>query len=170
MHRGSKEGGLPEEPERNGLTESPRKEKNDPPAELKNISDSNLQHLFTLAFKIGDWLHTLWNYYFVIVIAIVGWILAKAPAWSQGQKNVFCVVFALASAVNWILIVYNFGFLRKVLRAAEKEFEVGDFFRTVELENYLRSISTRVGWIPFLYFFHAALDLFVIILIQGLAP
>jgi len=152
---------------RDGLSEETLK-KNDPPEEMKKISDSNLPHLFNLAFKVADWLHTLWNYYFVIVTAIIGWILTKSPGWNQRQANVFCVVFGLASAVNWILILYNFGLLKRVLKAVEKEFEAGTFFRFRELDCYLRSISRRVWWRHILYAFHVVLDLFVIISIQSL--
>ena len=166
--RQSKKSHLPEESPAGGPPA--RAEQDEPPEGPKKISDTNLPHLLNLAFKLGDWLHTLWNYYFVIVIAIVGWILTKAPVWNPWQKGVFCAVFALASAVNWILIGYNFRLLKKVLRAAEKEFEAGPFFETAELNDHLGSFSTRVRWIPFLYFFHAALDLFVLILILDLTP
>jgi hypothetical protein len=170
VRRGSKKDGLPEEPPKNGPAEPPMKEKSEPPEELKQISDSNLQHLFALAFKIGDWLYTLWNYYFVLSTALVGWLISTQTPWLPERKLLFALVYALAWLVNFGLILHNFRFLYEVLRAAEKEFAEGRFFKSDEMNEYLRHITRRVWWIFPLLVFHVLIAVFVIMFILSLTP
>lgn len=124
-------------------------------------SGSNLSNLFNLAFKVGDWLNSLWNFYFIIVIAVVGWILTKTPTWGYLQKGIFCSVFELAAVVNWILIFTNFRFFKLLLAGVEGEFNAGISFKSDELNVYFRTVSKRVWWIPLLLGGHGMVDLFV---------
>jgi hypothetical protein len=143
-------------------------ETNNPPPESKKISDTNLPELFNLAFKIGDWLNTLWNFYFVIVIGVVGWVITKTPSWSGWQKIAFCCVLALALIANLVLIFKNFDLLKLITADIEAEFKAGSFFKTEALDKYFQEISGRVRRVGLLLICHLIVDVFVIYLVCSL--
>jgi hypothetical protein len=127
-----------------------------------NLSDSDLPSLLTIAFKFGDWLHTLLQFWIIINSAIVGWILTTKPFWYAAPKIIVTVLYLLIISTNLVWILHLYSWLKKILSEIEETAKGVNFqFPDQNVRPILRSVS-NVWWWRMLFAAHTLSDLFVI--------
>ncbi len=84
------------------------------------FASSDIPQLWTIASKLGDWLYTLLQLYFVINIAIVGWILTTRPYLNIPSKFILAAIYLLIISVNLGWMIYLYKWLEKIFREIEE--------------------------------------------------
>lgn len=82
--------------------------------EKVSFTASDIPQLWVVASKLGDWLHTLLQLYFVINIAVIGWILTTRPYLDTPQKVTLAAIYVLIISVNLWWMLYLFSWLKKI--------------------------------------------------------
>jgi len=127
-----------------------------------SLASSDIPQLWTIASKLGDWLYTLLQLYFVINIAIVGWILTTKPYLDTPSKLILAAIYLLIISVNLGWMVYLYIWLKKIFREIEEVAKKVSFLSPEQnIPNRIGNISKGARWYMLL-FVHIFSDLFVI--------
>jgi len=126
------------------------------------LADPDLPSLLTIAFKFGDWLNTLLQFWIIINSAIVGWVLTTKPFWDATPKIIVTVLYLLLISTNLVWILYIYSWLKKLLCEIKVTAEKVNFWcYDQNVKPILDSVSN--GWWWYMLFATLILsDLFVI--------
>ncbi len=68
----------------------------------RSLLSSDVPSLLTIAFKFGDWLNILLQFWIVINVAIIGWLLTTKPSLTDGQKLIVTIIYLLIMLTNLV--------------------------------------------------------------------
>lgn len=127
-----------------------------------NLAASDLPSLLTIAFKFGDWLHTLLQFWIIINSVIVGWVLTTKPHWEAAPKIIVTALYVLIISTNLVWIRHLYSWLKKILSEIKVTAEGVNFrFPDQSMRPILKSAS-NVWWWRMLFAAHILSDLFVV--------
>lgn len=126
------------------------------------FASSDIPQLWTIASKLGDWLYTLLQLYFVINIAIVGWILTTRPYLNIPSKFILAAIYLLIISVNLGWMIYLYKWLEKIFREIEEVAKKVTFLSPKQnIPDRISNVSKGARWYMLL-FVHISSDLFVV--------
>jgi hypothetical protein len=127
----------------------------------RSLLSSDVPSLLTIAFKFGDWLNILLQFWIVINVAIIGWLLTTKPLLSNGQKLIVTVVYLLIMLTNLVWILHIFGWLKKILSEINAAIlDVKFDSKESNIQPIIKSASKNTWWVV-LFIAHGASDFFV---------
>jgi hypothetical protein len=127
-----------------------------------SFAASDIPQLWTIASKLGDWLNTLLQLYFVINIAIVGWILTTKPYLNIRPKLILAAIYLLIIFVNLGWMIYLYCWLKKIFREiAEVARNVNFLSSEQNIPDLISNVSEGARWYMLLVV-HILSDVFVV--------
>jgi hypothetical protein len=127
-----------------------------------SFASSDIPQLWTIASKLGDWLNTLLQLYFVINIAIVGWILTTRPYLDIVPKLILAAIYLLIIFVNLGWMIYLYNWLKKIFREIEAVATKVNFLSSEpNIPDLISNVTEGARWYLLLSV-HILSDLFVV--------
>lgn len=74
---------------------------------------------FDAAFKLHDLTNFYWNFYVVIVFAVVGWVVSRNDAWSREKRASVAVMFIASVGFSLVALVRTYIALDVVVAGLE---------------------------------------------------
>ncbi len=127
----------------------------------RSLLSSDVPSLLTIAFKFGDWLNILLQFWIVINVAIIGWLLTTKPSLTDGQKLIVTIIYLLIMLTNLVWILHIFGWLKKILSEINTAIlDVNFYSSKLNIQSIIRSASKNRWWVV-LFIAHGVSDFFV---------
>jgi hypothetical protein len=128
----------------------------------ESFASPDIPQLWVIASKLGDWLHTLLQLYFVINIAIVGWILTTRPYLDTFPKLILAAIYILIIAVNLWWMFYLYSWLKKIFGEIEAVAGKVNFLSTGQnIPALIGNVAKGGRWYTLLAV-HIISDIFVV--------
>jgi hypothetical protein len=130
--------------------------------EKVSFTSSDIPQLWPIASKLGDWLHTLLQLYFVINIAVIGWILTTRPYLETSQKVTLAAIYVLIISVNLWWMLYLHSWLKNITGEIEAvAMNVNFLSREQNIPALIGNVSKGWRWYTLLAV-HLISDSFVV--------
>lgn len=127
-----------------------------------SLLSSDAPSLLGIIYKLSDWLISLLQLYFVINIAIVGWILTTKPVWEISQKIIFAFIYLLAVLINLLWFYRLYGWLMNVVNEFSNTVEKIEFASFEENIKPIIDGVSKANWWWMLFIFHVCSDIAVV--------
>src|SRR5436853_3383017 len=130
--------------------------------EFKTIMD--------MSFKFGDWVNTLSNFFFVLNIAVIGWLLSSKKEWSCRQIATISLGYVICAGYINYSLARTFHLLELALGELKEAMKQGrgPMFHTSALRDTLQHYELRSKRIICGYLLAEVAVLMIIILINQL--
>lgn len=111
----------------------------------KKLSESEVPTLFTLIFKMVDYINLYWNFYVLFSAILVGWLFTSQEPWGIRKKIFATLFYLIALVMNLCPLITVYIYFERSLSELREEAKLLET-HTEEFRKILEKASAVGGW------------------------